>query len=179
MEQPQIANKHTTAREAESTALPRVNAPVPPAQMATLLESAARRGKLAGYAPRRDGGFEVTAFGEPFDHDLRGLVEPTPGGSIVRFSLHMRPKLPAFYVVLIAVSIWPGVWLTHSMLITYFSWYKIQTWWWYIPLTVVPLFWMVPRMIVRSRAAVRASALEQVEKIREAVGGRAESDPAA
>lgn len=159
--------------------LPSVRSPLLPVEILTRLDAMARRGKLAGYATRGASGIEVAAFGDPFDHDLRGELEasgtagagPTGGAVTIRFELHMRPKLPALFVVILAVSVWPGVWLTHSMLVTYFSWYTIQTWWWYIPLTVVPLFWMVPRMLKKSRAAVRTSALEQIEKIRGAVDG--------
>ncbi len=159
--------------------LPGVRSGLLAAEILSRLNTVSRRGKLAGYVARGAAKIEVAAFGEPFDHDLRGVIEASSGvggegavgGSEIRFSLHMRPKLPVIYVLLIAVSVWPGVWLTHSMLVTYFSWYTIQTWWWYIPLTVGPLFWMVPRMITKSRVAVRVSALEQIKKIGAAVDG--------
>jgi len=162
-----------------NASLPLVRSALSPPEVLVRLDAASRRGRLAGYVARGASEIEVTAFGEPFDHDLRGALHSVPSeaggspgtGTTIRCHLRMRPKVPALFVLIIGVSVWPGVWLTHSMLVTYFSWYTIQTWWWYIPLTVVPLFWMVPRMVKKSRAAVRASALEQIEKIRDAVDG--------
>ncbi len=176
--QPETSSVQNAVAGSAVGAPPGVRSRLSAGEILSRLDMAARRGKLPGYMARGESGFVVTAFGEPFDHDLIGAIDAAPagegGGSVVRFELRMRPKLPAFFVLVIALSVWPGVWLTHSMLVTYFSWYKIQTWWWYIPLTVVPLFWMVPRMLAKSREAVGVSTAEQVEKIREAVEGTVE-----
>jgi hypothetical protein len=81
----------------------------------------------------------------------------------------MLPKLPVIFGLLILFTIWPGVWLTHSMLRAYFSFYTYPewiTWAWYIPFTVLPLPWMLARMIRQSRAAAYASALNSVELLK-------------
>jgi hypothetical protein len=40
---------------------------------------------------------------------------------------------------------------------------------WYIPLTVLPLLWMIPRMVRKSRLAAYAHAQEQIETLRTAL----------
>lgn len=120
------------------------------------------------------GEFSTLAFGAPFDHDLIGMASVEAGQTLLTFRLRMLQKLPAIYVALIAVSVWPGVWLTESMLNTYFSWYRLNIWWtcaWYIPLTVGPVPWMWKKWVIGSRNASMADALETIPRIAEICGG--------
>ncbi len=147
-------------------ALPQIRTPLEPALIVKRLDVLARRGKLAGFAPGRgDVLFEVACFGEPFDRVLEARAAREGTHTLVRFSTRVLARVPAIFAAVTAITVWPGVWLTDSMLTTYFSWYRIPTWWWYIPLTVVPLFWMVPRMVRKSERACRESAAHQISAI--------------
>lgn len=85
----------------------------------------------------------------------------------------MNRRMPWIYALLLIATVWPGVWVTDSMLKTYFSWYTIPTWWWYLPLSVIPLPWMWRSFMHKSRAAADASAREVITDIAAAVGGTA------
>lgn len=168
---PSIAASRQVLRE-----LPTVRCSMSPQQIVQAAEKRAKAGKLAGFA-RGTGEalFVADVFGEPFDRTLVVKAQPIEGGSRLTFAAPMKPKLPVLFIAIIAFSIWPGVTLTHSLLVTYFSWYTIQTWWWYIPLTVLPLPWMYKKMMTKSEASCAVSVLEQIESVREAVGGSTES----
>ncbi len=151
-------------------ALPEVRTAHAPEEILKRLEALARRGKLAGFHARpRDGLFEVACFGEPFDRRLVAHDSGEGGVTTLRFTAPILWKVPAIMIVVTLLTIWPGVWLTDSMLTTYFRWYTIPTWWWYMPVTIVPLFWMVPRMIRKSEASCRESAAQQIAAIGEAL----------
>lgn len=145
-------------------------APPPPDLPTTLdgaeilrrLDALARRGQLPGFEVGRDGVlFTTAAFGEPFDHRL----EARAADGVIRYSLRMLPRLPLIYAVIIALSIWPGVWLTDSMIRAYFESYDFPTWAWYLPLTVLPLPPMLIRMVRRSRVAAASHAAELAGRI--------------
>lgn len=142
------------------------------------LDALARRGKLAGFEPAPAGAghaFSLEAPGAPFDHSLRVSAATRDGQTTLTARLVMLPRLPAIFAVLLVFSIWPGVWLTHSMLRAYFSFYTYPewvTWAWYIPLTVLPLPWALAKMVRRSREAAYASALESAEILATTLGAR-------
>jgi len=126
-----------------------------------------RKGKLPGFAKVNDT-FSFAGFGEPFDYTV--VARAAEGG--LSFHAKMQQKLPIIFAVVIAVSVWPGSWLTDSMLRSYFESYNFSTWFtyaWYIPLTVVPLLWMIPRMLRKSRQAAYAHTCEQIETLRAAL----------
>ncbi|HLP83451.1 MAG TPA: hypothetical protein VK157_03810 [Phycisphaerales bacterium] len=138
--------------------------------MPVVLEKAqqlARKGKLPGFA-RTAAGFSFTGFGEPFDY----VIEARTSDGGVSFHAAMHRKLPLIFAVIIVLSIWPGSWLTDSMLRSYFESYNFAAWVtyaWYIPLTVLPLLWMIPRMLRKSRQSAYAHACEQIETLRAAL----------
>ncbi len=136
------------------------------------LESASRRGKLPGFA-RGTGPvlFRVDAFGHPFEYRLEALAEQGTNGELtLRFRPVMASRVPMIFAAVIAVTIWPGVWVTDSMLRTYFSWYEYATWMWYLPLTIVPVPLMLRGMIRRSRAESHAAAMDLIDRVRGLVG---------
>jgi len=155
-------------------ALPEVRAALEPRAIVARLDTLARRGKLAGFAPSQQNGvlFEAACFGEPFDRVLEARAAGEGDRTVLKFSARLLPRIPAIFAVVTALTIWPGVWLTDSMLTTYFSWYKIPTWWWYMPLTIIPMFWMVPKMIRKSERSCRESAARQIAAIDAALNGR-------
>jgi len=158
-------------------ALAAVRTALTPAQVLAKAKEASKRGRLPGFEERGDGGlFSVVAFASPLDR--RVVVTATPDGgdpaaTLLRFRLLLRPLLPAVFLLIAATTIWPGVWITESMLESYFpgSWIARYTWWWYIPLSALPLPWAGISMWRKSSAEAIASAREMVENIAREVGG--------
>lgn len=146
---------------------------LPPEEVLRRADALARRGQLPGFTPGRHGIlFTATAFGTPFDHAL--LAETSAAGPMtaIRFRLKMLPRTPLIVAAVIALSIWPGVWLTDSMLRTYFDGYRLTLWQtclWYMPLTVLPLPWWLARSVRKSRDEARAEAATLVERLRAAL----------
>lgn len=130
--------------------------------------------------------FTVSDFGTPFESVLEGQARPMSGegdaaasggavaggGCELSFAIRMKPKLAWVFGVVLVASVWPGVWLTDSMIRTYFPSYDYKTWMWYIPLTApfVPLGLM--QAIKKSRASAQIEAAEIIERIRTLVQGR-------
>ncbi|MCH7961772.1 MAG: hypothetical protein IIC49_05510 [Planctomycetes bacterium] len=134
-----------------------------------------QRGRLPGFAGGRDGVlFVAMAFGRPFDRTLEARAVAGTDGTELRFTSRLNRGLPWAFIALTAVSIWPGVWLTDSLLRTYFDWYRFATWMWYLPVSVVPLPWAVRAIVRRSETAAAESARELIERIRAAVDGHTE-----
>ena len=140
------------------------------------LDAAARKGKLAGLE-RRDPPevFEVEAYSTPFDHVLVASATPDGSGTKLTFRPRLLTKVPLIYAVVIIVSVWPGLPLTHSMLVTYFSRYShVATWVtaaWYLPLTVLPFLWLIPKWLKRSAKEAHEASREQILKLRDLLDG--------
>jgi hypothetical protein len=137
------------------------------------LESAARRGKLAGYKPLPSPGlFEVEAWGTPFEGALQA-VEGAPGAGASAtttwtYRTRLRPAWPWGFGVALVLSVWPGVVLTESMLgamLPGWTWLWGTTYWWYLPLSIIGGAWAMWVALKRSRATVHASAHEMAAKI--------------
>ena len=163
--------------EDPSTQLPSVRTPMSPAEVVTHAEKLSRRGKLPGFERTAgDALFKAAAFGNPFDADLICSATESGGETTLRFETALRKKLPAIAILLLVVTIWPGVWLTDSMLgaywPTYGKWTVDMPWLtyaWYLPVTVLPLPWMLKKIVARNTAAVDEHAREQIAKISGAV----------
>lgn len=149
-----------------------------PGAVVDRLAERSRRGKLPGFrelaAPASGArAFEADAFGNPYDRSLVGLVEPTPGGgSRLTFTLRTRWRLPIVVLVVLVLTVWPGVWLTDSLLTTYFGWYPRAFWVtaaWYLPLCALAVP-VVIRQWKASKEQSAAHAAETVEKVRGWVG---------
>lgn len=138
----------------------------PPDRVMAMLRTLSQRGKLPGFEPH-PGGFRARAFGDPFDHWLNAGLTPAGSGSKIEFSLRMAPRLPLVVLAVTLLTIQPGMWLTHSMLATYFPWYgqNVSTWWWYLPLVVLPMPVFVARMWSRSVRSARTHAFELRETL--------------
>lgn len=157
--------------------LPSLKSGLAPEAVVARLQAAAKGGRLAGFQPAGAGVlFSAAIFGEPFDRTLEARAERTAeGATVLRFSSRLNMKLPLIFGIVIAFTIWPGVWITDSMLGTYSSWYgaKVGFWGtclWYLPLTVLPLPWALRRLLRKSEAACAASAAEVVGKIQAELG---------
>lgn len=151
-----------------ATPPPPLTVDLAPAEIIRRLEALARRGKLADFAETRGGPaiFTLIAYGQPFDYTLTASAAQEGSRTTLTYRLQRQPKAPAITAAVLAVTIWPGVWLTDSMLRTYWSSYDFATWMWYLPITVLPLPWFWLRVSRRSQAAAEAHAAELAETIR-------------
>lgn len=161
--------------------LPVVRTPLSPAAAVEALEARARRGKLAGFTRGEGRGlFSITDFGAPFEYVLNAEAEGIApaenagvetGGTKLRFLVRMKPLMPAIFVVALVTSVWPGVWLTDSLLRTYFTGYDFQTWMWYLPLTAPFCPWAYWTAIKRSRGSAAAELAEVIPALTEELRG--------
>ncbi len=150
-----------------------LNAPLPTvetkhaaAKVCSMLDTLSKRGKLPEYR-RNENTFQILAYGNQVDSTLTGTITPLASGigTIVRFGLKVQWKIPAIYAGLTIGSLWPGMWLTDSMLVTYFDWYRFATWMWYVPLVVLPMPLMLWLEMRKSAKLAYTSALEIIEKV--------------
>lgn len=148
-----------------------LSAPCPPSESLTRLSHAARRGRLPGFLQDGPDSFRVRVFGDPFDRRLVGRILPGPDGSRLTFSLRTLPLLPLVFIAIGITTVWPGIWLTASMLETYYPPSKdwIPIWWWYLPLTALPLPWVARSMWRKSQATAARETRETLSKIEAAV----------
>jgi hypothetical protein len=153
--------------------LPAIRSPHQPDEIAARLAKLSQRGRIPGFERPNDGLlFTATAFGQPFDRTLEAHAEPDgDNGTTLRFSTKLKRALPWTFGLITAFTVWPGVWLTDELCRTYFTWYDYATWMWYLPITVVPLPWMVRSIMRKSQAAAAESSHDLIERIREAVDG--------
>lgn len=145
-----------------------IDAPVPPAEVLARLSRESKRGRLAGFRLLGPGVASMTAFGGIYDHELILRASDRGEGARLEFELRLMRKMPTIAVAIIVLMVFPGLQLTDSMLCSYFSWYTIETWWWYMPLTILtlPFMW---KQFTASRAAARQDAAATVAKIRRLV----------
>lgn len=165
-------------------ALPQIRTGLSEAQVVQRLRALSKRGKLPGFSDDEPGASaSVAAHGAPFDSKL--LVKhaggsdsqngPSGQDSELRFECVMLPTMPRVFALLLVITIWPGLPLTDQFLSS-LEWYAnlmasigIDTWHWYLPLTVLPAPFAWRSAIKKSQASARESALEAIEKIRGAI----------
>lgn len=153
--------------------LPILEVPIAPEQVPERLETAARRGLVPGLEPiTQSGRFVITDFGTPFESRLFGEISPSGTGSMVRFRTEMKTKGFWIFAIVLVLTVWPGVWLTDSMLVTYFPSYSFATWKWYLPLTVpfVPI--SLRSAVQKSRKTASIEARNLIGKLETALGGK-------
>jgi hypothetical protein len=120
--------------------------------------------------PAGGGLFAAAAFGHPFDSDLVGELRPGTG---LEFRLAMHRRLPAIFAVILVLTVWPGVYCMDELIAQLLPslWRPWVTYYWYIPLTILPAPWLWRSMMHRSRASAREHAMETITKIAAEVGG--------
>jgi hypothetical protein len=136
----------------------------PPAVIVDRAARLAKQGKVPGFH-QSDAGFRFTAFGEPLDYTVAVSAVPSGSSTELKADGRLPAKMPILIALLTVISVWPGMYLTDSMLRTYFSWYTMPTWVWYLPLMVLPVpvfFW---RAVKKSRAAAVQHAEEVLDTI--------------
>lgn len=118
----------------------------PAGEVMSRVSALSTRGKLPGFEKRGERSFAATVFAEPYDRVLEATVADTGSGSRLTGEVRLKRKMPAIMIVAFLFTIWPGVWLTDSLLVTYFSWYPREFWVtiaWYVPLCLlaIPPLW--------------------------------------
>jgi len=153
--------------------LPRVAAPLAPADVIAALDRAARRGELPGFEPSGETAFAVDVFGSPFDRELEGRVAPSGEGAEIAFRPRLLAKAPLVLLASVVLTLWPGIIFVDILVPA--SWWP--TWTWYVPLVVLPTLFMAPGMWRKSETAAAAHAREQIGKIAVATGGDVVDEP--
>lgn len=138
------------------------------------MQRLSKKGKLPGFdANCKHGIFSVAAHGTPFDSELifehqDGRLTPT---------LRLTPMIPSIFAALLVITVWPGLPLTDGFLAS-FTWYGnllakvgIDTWHWYLPITILPAPFMWKSAIRKSKESARASAIETIELARKTLKG--------
>jgi hypothetical protein len=130
--------------------LPRLITKKPAADLQTALALRAKQGKLPGYTRLSDRAFELEAFGSLYDRTLTATIISDTADkdehTEIWFEGRLKRMMPIAVIAVLIFTIWPGVWLTDSLLGVWFNWYRLNIWWtsaWYIPLTLlaIPAFW--------------------------------------
>ncbi|MBX3353709.1 MAG: hypothetical protein KF684_12320 [Phycisphaeraceae bacterium] len=137
-------------------------------------EKLARSGKLPGFERDAETACRARVFGQPFDRDLFiDAAESAGSGCIVRLRTQLRRRVPVIFVLVGVLTVWPGVWLTDSLIQTYFSaaqGWAIKTWMWYLPITILPLPFAAKSMWRKSQVQAAEHFAELQERIAQAVG---------
>lgn len=152
--------------------------PLDSAAIVERLTTASRRGRLAGFTSSPAAGvlFQATAFGSPFEGVLEARGEPSDGGTRLRFQTRMLRKFPAIFAAVLAFTIWPGVYFTDELVAQFLPsvWSPWVTYYWYLPLTILPVPWMWRGAMRKSRRTMTEHARETIAKIAKELGGRVE-----
>ena len=155
--------------------------PLTASEILEKLDTAARRGKLPGFQRGTAGPgaplFEITDFGTPFEARLLVTASPNGDGTLLSFPpIRLKPAFPWVFALILILTIWPGAWLTDSMLRTYWDWYSARPAWvtyaWYLPLTVPFCPMAMLSALRKSRASAAAEIPAIIDKIAMAIGGR-------
>ncbi|MBX3377288.1 MAG: hypothetical protein KF678_09845 [Phycisphaeraceae bacterium] len=159
------------------SALPRIVVGAGADTVVEKLRTASKRGRLAGFTAPSQGGalFSVAAHGRPFDGVLAGWLND----GRLEFRLNMHRRLPVIFAVVLLATVWPGVYFMDELIAVFLPslWRPWVTYYWYLPLTVLPLPWVWVGLMRRSRATIHASALEAIGKIAAETGGKVETQP--
>ncbi|MEO0477103.1 MAG: hypothetical protein AAF085_14200 [Planctomycetota bacterium] len=153
--------------------LPEVKTPHDAAECVKRAKRLSTRGKLPGFVDTSKDGpglFTCAAF------DYRLVIDHWNIGAFnaITFRAERLKKLPIIYAVVLAITVWPGVVFTDSLLNTWFGWYPNPwwfTWAWYIPMTAFPIPWIWRSVANKSRASALLHGHEQIDKIIAALDG--------
>jgi hypothetical protein len=153
-----------------------------PQQIVEKLETAARRGRMAGFERGVDNGvlFKTAAFGGPFDGELEARAEVVPNGATrLHFSTRMKQRTLWIFIVILLVSIWPGAPITQSLLATWFPWWPwlwgAPFYWWYLSISIIGSPWSVWSAVKKSRLGISQSAVEMLGKVEGELGATREA----
>lgn len=150
-----------------------LRSPKSPTEAINACDALSRAGKLPGFKRTSPTSGEARVFGQPFDRDVLVSAIDAPSGSVVRLSTRPRRKIPVLFAIVGVATVWPGVWLTDSLIMTYFSGasnWVVKTWMWYLPLAIIPLPFAARSMWRKSRESASAHFAELQQRIASTVG---------
>lgn len=178
-EEPAITGQsETTGGKAVDPAepLPAVVTTLGPEEVLERLETAAKRGRLPGFVKLGGPGrFSVEVHGHPFEARMTAEALPKPaGGGELRFQVRMDRRMPAIFAVVLVLTVWPGVYFMDQLIPG--EWGFLKTWWWYLPLTVLPTPWIWRGLMRRSRVSNRAEAEAAIRTIAKETDGAVRGD---
>ncbi len=164
----------TTNRNTDNQ-LPSISTNLSAEEIKDRLVKLSKRGKLAGYdGACADGLASMAAHGTPFDSQL--ILKHRDGQ--VSFELKLMAMMPRVFAALLIVTVWPGLPLTEGFLES-FVWYSdfvantgVKTWYWYLPLTILPAPFAFMGAIKKSKLTAHASAIETIEKLDKVLGSK-------
>jgi hypothetical protein len=159
-----------------------LSSPKPARAAIDACEALARAGKLPGFQRLAPTSCTARIFGQPFDRDLIVDAADSASGSVVQLSSRLRRKFPAIFILVAIFTIWPGVWLTDSLIQTYFSGassWMIKTWMWYLPLSIIPLPFAAKSMWRKSQSAAAEHFAEVQQRIAQSVGASMDASQSA
>lgn len=167
-----IESTRGASGSAPATTLPVVRTGLGREAVLQRLGTLSRRGKLAGFA-KGNGGvlFSAAAFGKYFDYAIDARAKNGGDGpTALEFEMRLERRMPLIFAIVLVLTVWPGCWLTKNILTMYLAetWAQpIATWtyWWYLPLTVLPIPWMWRKAMRESRSAADVSSREVIQKI--------------
>lgn len=154
---------------ANRSSLPSLRTQLCPAELLERLRVASRRGRLPGFEAQGGSAFTVAAHGHPFDGVLLGRCEPDHAGhaTCIRFELRLLHKMPIFFALIIAASVWPGVYFMDELVaqIVPGLWRPWVTYYWYLPLTILPVPFVWRSIMSKSRRTMWEHADETIRGI--------------
>ena len=175
MPTPEATPLPNPASHAPGSPLPSLGVPLTEEEILDRLGTASRRGRLPGFVPRPEGGalFRVAAFGTPLDSDLDARPRRINGLVMLDFTLRVPGRLAVILAVTLALTVWPGVYFMDQLMIQLLPGVRAwaPTWWWYLPLAIVPIPWVWRGVMHKARATAQASAREMIDRLAGELGG--------
>jgi hypothetical protein len=166
---PPEATPPTDRADAAPGVLPTLAVPLASDEILDRLGTASRRGRLPGFEGRPPGGalFRVAAFGHPVDAGLDARPHQVNGLVMLDFTLVIPRRLSVILALTLVLTVWPGVYFMDQLMIQIVpsvrAW--LPTWWWYLPVSIVPIPWVWRSVMRRARDTTTASAREMIDKI--------------
>lgn len=163
--------------EGSAPALPMVECDLAPEQVLERLGAASRRGRLPGYQNHGEPGgvlFSVIAFGHPFDGVVTATAAPTGRVTRLAFRCRVLRRMPIAFVGAMVLTVWPGVYFMDQLMIQIAPGWRetVPTWWWYLPLTILPLPWIAVSLARRTRRSLGESTRTAIDRIAAELAGR-------
>ncbi len=145
-----------------------------PVEVAKRLAQAGRRGRLPGFQAATPKEFRIDCDAVPFEYVLLGVIGAgSDTGSIIKLHAKRRLLMPAIFAATLVFTVWPGVWLTDSLMGVYWSaygtWSEQMPWLtyaWYLPISVLPLPWVWQKLTRKSKAMAAESETKIIATIR-------------
>ena len=158
-------------------ALPSLAVPLTTDEVLDRLGTASRRGRLPGFDAKPTSGalFRVAAFGTPMDSDLDARPRQVNGLVMLDFSVVAPRRLAVVLALSLVLTVWPGVYFMDQLMIQVlpgvWNWLPAlpgpmsHTWWWYLPVSILPIPWVWRGVMRRARETALVSAREAIDKL--------------